>query len=90
MVCIYAYKSDTSLFSFPVVSSGTYIYTSLYAIPTQALSTEYAEYFGFGLVNNGSNYGKLSDDGKTISWYASPASFQLNGKDYVYYWFAIG
>lgn len=53
-------------------------------------------YFSSYNIDNFRNYGKLSKDGKTYSWYFlnqypnSSEKEQLNRKDILYYWIAIG
>lgn len=63
------------------------------AIP-KYMSTSYRQYDGFAAQNYSdySTYGKISPDGKTISWYnTSDVSFaQLNFANDTYYYIAIG
>ena len=59
-----------------------------FMIPTDIMSTSFSQGAGIGWKGN---YGKISSDGKTIYWYSgSSAAYQLNGRDYTYYGFAIG
>lgn len=52
------------------------------------VKTSYQSYGGFG---EGSPLGKLSEDGKTLSWYSTvSAEKQFNVNGTTYYWFAIG
>lgn len=55
------------------------------------LSTEYRDNVGFSLdISGENNYGKLSNDGKTISWYTTYSAYkQGNFKGYTYYYMAL-
>lgn len=63
-----------------------------YMLPMYLLQTSYTA--GWGFANGVSNYdyGKKSEDGKTLYWYNSygSASYQLNSSTFRYYWLAIG
>ena len=47
-------------------------------------------YGGLDDPNQSRGKTKLSIDGKTITWYSTSDNYQCNGKDYVYYYLAIG
>lgn len=63
---------------------------------TSFLTTSYTKDVGFGysarnLDNRYGVFGKLSADGKTISWYSTESeSTQYNESGKTYYWLAIG
>ena len=61
------------------------------AIYTEFLTTTYTQKFGFRnstAKNNG--YAKISEDGKTISWYTTDNNLaQCNASNYTYYYYAI-
>lgn len=58
------------------------------------LSTEYQMYYGFmtggSSTSTSSNYGKISADKKTISWYHANATYQCNESGTKYYILLLG
>ena len=61
-------------------------------VPFDILFTSYRRGLAPGAPENNSanSYAKKSEDGKTISWYASDAPSQNNSSSECYYYFAIG
>ena len=55
------------------------------------LTSTFRNYVGFSLnISGENNYGKLSSDGKTVSWYTSySAQKQANYSGYKYYYMAL-
>lgn len=74
--------------------SGTSFYDPNYNNDTQTevllnMPTVYTSGRGF-TKRNGTRYGKISLDGKTLYWYSTNYSDQLNNTGYTYYYLAIG
>ncbi len=85
LVMIYGIKQGTELTNLLHVTG------TIYAIPTETLTTTYTRYFGFGTKNY--TYGKKSDDGKMIYWYSTNSSSDQrneSNQNAQYYYLAIG
>lgn len=65
-----------------------------YLVIPKYMSTSYESYNGFAYTGHTQStaYGKVSSDGKTISWYNTntTSNAQLNSAKYTYYYIAIG
>lgn len=72
--------------SYPVNANHGFYSTILF---TEALTTIYAARLGFSKNNYTSSYCKISQDGKTVTWY-NDGSDQINTAGYTYYFLAIG
>ena len=74
--------------------SSTYNDGLMDVIVCDSLPTEFDENFSVGLADGsafrGTAYGKKSEDGKTISWYASNIDVQCNNSGETYYFVGIG
>ena len=70
-------------------ASTSYVFGERDNVICATLSTEYKRKQGFGHVND-SQYGKISNDRKTLYWYNSDSAIQANMSEYTYYYLALG
>lgn len=70
-------------------ASTSYVFGERDNVICATLSTEYKQKQGFGYVND-SQYGKISNDRKTLYWYNYNSDIQANMSEYTYYYLALG
>lgn len=90
-VVMFLYRHDYSggyYYRFMQTSVNYFIYDRDNVV-CDTLSTEYKQGQGFGYVSL-SQYGKISDDKRTIYWYCENMEDQANSTGYTYYYLALG